>query len=217
MCFSATASFAVAAATAVTGLTVLRHVKQVRELPLAFVPLLFAVQQVVEGVLWLRLSGVLGAGDVAALSFAFLFFAKVVWPTYTPLAVWLIEPDRRRRRLFAALGAVGAVLSLGLLIDLLATPPSATISGRSIDYTGDPSPFSWQQVPYMLATALPLVLSSHRTIRIFGALVLLGFLVSAYAYVTNFVSLWCFFAAANSTLLYFHFKRVGLRARLVRH
>ena len=55
MCFSATASFTAGAAlTAVGGLTVHKSHGQI-ELPLALVPLLFGIQQLTEGVLWLSL------------------------------------------------------------------------------------------------------------------------------------------------------------------
>jgi len=80
MCFSATASFSVAATTAVIGLAAVARVRRPRELPLALAPMLFALQQVVEGVLWLQLTGAGDSGNVAELSFAFRLFAEVLWP-----------------------------------------------------------------------------------------------------------------------------------------
>ena len=167
-----------------------------------------------EGVLWLQLSGESDGRAVAVLSFTFLVFAKVLWPSYTALAVLLIEPDRRRRYVFGAVALIGSVVSLDLLIGLLNDPPTAAIQGNSIAYTSSTLGLSWQEVPYLLCTALPPLLSSHKTIRIFGAVVLIGFLISAYVYVANFVSVWCFFAAADSTLLYFYFKRAATSVRL---
>ena len=60
--------------------------------------------------------------------------------------------------------------------------------------------------PYFLCTCGALFLSSHGLIRLFGGVILLGFLISAYAYVATFISVWCFFAAAASALLYFFFR-----------
>lgn len=55
MCFSATASFTAGTAlVAVGGLTVHRS-RGKAELPLALVPMLFGVQQLTEGVLWLNM------------------------------------------------------------------------------------------------------------------------------------------------------------------
>ncbi len=214
MCFSATASFSIAATTAVIGLAAIKHVKQPRELPLAIVPLLFTSQQAIEGVLWLQLSGESDSAKVAALSFAFLIFAKVFWPIYAALAVLLIEPDRRRRQVLSAIAVIGSVLSGYLLVGLLGDPSVAAIRGHSISYTSDVEAITWQQIPYLLCSCGALLLSSHRIIQVFGAIVLVGFLVSAYLYLAAFVSVWCFFAAADSSLLYFYFKRAAIRVRL---
>ncbi len=208
MCFSATASFSVAAVTAAIGVAVLRRVREPRELPLAIVPLLFAAQQAIEGVVWLRLADG-GGGEVGALSFAFLVFAEVLWPTYAAVAVLLVEPDPRRRQAMAGIAAIGAVLSLGLLIGLIDVPPLAIIRGDSIDYRGYTDALSWQQLPYLACTILPLLLCSHRTIQLFGAVVLAGFLVAAWIYLESFVSVWCFFAASSSALLYVQFRRTA--------
>jgi hypothetical protein len=214
MCFSATASFSLAATTGAVGLATVSQVRHPRELPVAVVPLLFATQQAVEGVLWLRLSGNGDAGGIAGLSLVFLIFAQVLWPAYSPLAVLRIEPDRRRRRALYAVAMSGAVLSAYLLAGLLAEPPLAVIRNHSIAYSGDPAPWSLWQMPYLLCTGAPLLLSSHGAIRIFGAVILAGFLVSAYAYAATYVSVWCFFAAAGSAILYFHFRQAAARAGL---
>lgn len=209
MCFSATASFSVAATTAVIGLSTLRHVRRPQELPLAIVPLLFALQQTVEGVLWLQFSGEGGSGSVPALSLAFLIFAKVLWPTYSALALLLVEPDHGRRRILSVIAAAGFILSFYLLAGLLAKPPVGFIHNHSIAYSNDVNPLSWWQMPYLLCTCAPLLLSSHRTIQFFGAVILAGFLVSTYAYLATFISVWCFFAAGGSALLYFYFRRAA--------
>lgn len=215
MCFSATASFTLATATAVIGIAAIRQVRQPGQLLLASVPLLFAVQQSVEGALWLQLRGEGDPGQVAALSFIYLIFAKVLWPVYTPLTVLLLEPDRRRWRAICAMAVLGLILSIHLFMDILGDPVSAVIRGHSIDYAGDANPISWQQIPYLLCVCLSLLLSSHRVIQVFGSIVLIGFLVSVYVYFATYVSVWCFFAAADSALLYFYFKREAMGARLL--
>ena len=133
----------------------------------------------------------------------------MLWPVYTPLAVWLIEPEPTRRRAMAGIAVIGAALAVVLLLDLLASPPEAAIHAHSIDYGGGGDPLSWRQIPYLAATCLPLLLSSLPLVRIFGAVVLGGFVVSATVHATTFVSVWCFFAAADSTLLYVHFRRAA--------
>ena len=57
MCFSAPVSFAASAFVAGAGALALRETRTVSERPFASVPLLFAMQQFVEGVLWVVRTG----------------------------------------------------------------------------------------------------------------------------------------------------------------
>ncbi len=216
MCFSATASFTVAAATGAIGIAGLRQVRHRREIPLAVIPVLFAAQQTVEGTLWLLLPD---DGDgaqnpaVTSLSLAFLLIAEVVWPLIIPLAVFLVEPLRRRRLIFQIIAALGVIISIDLCHALLTDLPTAVVRGHSIRYPSYVEHLSWQQSLYLLCTCVSLLVSSHRMVQAVGAVVIIGLAVSAYAYYATLVSVWCFFAAADSTLLYFHFKRLGAAAR----
>jgi hypothetical protein len=153
--------------------------------------------------------------NVPALSLTFLVFGKVLWPTYSAVAVLLIEPDQGRRWVLRAIAVIGSILSIYLLAGLLREPPMAFIRNHSIAYASGVNSLTWDLVPYLLCTCAPLLVSSHRAVQVFGAAILAGFLVSAYAYLMTFISVWCFFAAAGSALLYFHFRHtavgVGLR------
>ena len=210
MCFSATASFSAASIIALIGVATLWQVKHPRELLLAAIPLIFAFQQAIEGALWLHLSVGSSGEAVAALSLSFLVFAKVLWPAYIAPAVLLIEPDLRRRRALYAIAALGCTISIYMLNHVIENPPVVAICGHSIDYGGNENALSWESFLYLLCTCVPLLLSSSRAVRNFGAIVVAGFLVSAYTYFATFISVWCFFAAAGSSLFYFYFKRTAL-------
>jgi hypothetical protein len=67
-------------------------------------------------------------------------------------------------------------------------------------------------LPYLACTGGALLASSHRVLRAAGALIVVGFAATLYAHYAAFVSVWCFFAAADSTLLYFHFHRQAAAA-----
>ena len=168
MCFSATASFSAASITAVIGIATLRQVKHPRELPLAAMPLLFAVQQAVEGALWLQLPAGGGRDAVVALSLCFLVFAKVLWPACVAPAVLLIEPDLRRRQVLYALAALGGTISLYMLNRLIENPPPVAICGHSIDYGGNEYALSWQHFslsPVHLCSAPAFVKQRHPEVR----------------------------------------------------
>ena len=59
---------------------------------------------------------------------------------------------------------------------------------------------------YLAATCVSCFFSSHRVINIFGGLALLLFLVAYWFYTVAFFSVWCFFAAILSIVIYLQFK-----------
>ena len=56
MCFSATASFIAGTTLSVVGVAALKRTEAKTELPFAAIPLLFGIQQLIEGVIWLTFS-----------------------------------------------------------------------------------------------------------------------------------------------------------------
>jgi hypothetical protein len=207
MCFSATASFVTAGVTGVAGIVSMCRANERRELPLAATPLFFAVQQSVEGLLWLTLPVAPDGTTATALAFLFLFFAEAFWPIYAPTAVLLIEPDDRRRRLMLACLAVGAVVGGYLLWWIVSRSHGAAIVDGHIVYVTENKHSDWLGLAYLVATGLSLLLSSQRTVVALGAIVLVGSTVAYVFYWEAFVSVWCFFAAAASVAILWHFER----------
>jgi hypothetical protein len=215
MCFSATASFATAGVTGVIGVVALTRVSDPRQAPLAATPVLFALQQGIEGLLWLQLPQAPHGSIATGLVFLFLFFAEVFWPIYAPTAVLLAEPDERRRRLMRLCLAAGIGVGAYLLWGLVTRPPDAVILDGHIVYRTGSLNFTAVALAYLAATGLPLLLSSQRTVVVLGAIVLVGSTVAYIFYWEAFVSVWCFFAAAASVVILCHFewsRRQNLRA-----
>jgi len=48
----------------------------------------------------------------------------------------------------------------------------------------------------------------HRPIQAFGVLAFLDYVLSLYLFIGTLISVWCFFAAAMSGVLYFHFSKL---------
>ena len=115
MCFSAPASFVTAGITGTIGIVALTRVSEPRELPLAATPLLFALQQSIEGLLWLNLPLAPNGSLSTVLTFLYLFFAEAFWPLYVPTVVWLIEPSQHRRLLMVVCLGMGAGVGAYLL------------------------------------------------------------------------------------------------------
>jgi hypothetical protein len=204
MCFSATASFTAGAALVAVGTVTVHRSHGRTELPLALVPLLFGVQQISEGVLWLTLTRDLPVLQMWATNI-FSFFSHAFWPIFVPFAILLVETSRRRRQALTVFVGLGLVVGLYLLVFLVQEPLTAAVQGRSIVYESAHFYLGAVLVLYLLATCVSGLFSSHRCINVFG---LLAFVLAVAAYLVSartFVSVWCFFAAALSGLILVHF------------
>lgn len=208
MCFSETASFVTAAVTIAAGATALIRAGRREELPLAATPVVFGAQQAVEGLLWVRVDAAHDGATEGALTVLFLLLAKVFWPIFAPIALLIPEPDPSRRRLMTICLAMGLASAAYFAWSILTHAVSATASIGHIVYSGEPAVPLAVGVAYFLATGLAPLLSTFRTLQIFGAVVLTGYAVSWFYYWDAFSSVWCFFAAAASAILVFHFERV---------
>jgi hypothetical protein len=205
MCFSATASFSAAGILALAGAATLAKARDRKEWPLASVPLVFALQQGIEGLLWQTVPAGHQAGRGLATGFAIL--ALIVWPLFIPLVVGLAEKARKRRRLILALMGPGLGVAAYSIRDIRVHPYMAWPAPHSLVYIND-SPFPWPlMLAYLAAVCAPPLLSSSPTIRWFGIVVTLGLAVTLGFFFVSLVSVWCFFAAIASAILVGHFWR----------
>ena len=98
MCFSSTASFGASVVLGTIGVTSIVKASTQPQRTFAAIPLLFAVQQFTEGLLWLSLTNENMASWQSMLTYIFLFFAMAVWPFWIPFTVWLMEQDVQRKK-----------------------------------------------------------------------------------------------------------------------
>lgn len=217
MCFSATASLTAGAFLLGTGIFSVRLAQTGPERFYAAIPLLFGIQQLSEGVLWLSFDW--SAPWVTAWSTQlFSFFSHILWPVYVPIAALLVEPMALRQRLLAAICAAGLGVGAWLLYSMFAYPIHAAAVGGHIEYV---SPHFFATVStglYLLATTVSLMVSSQRWIQLFGVLALVAFMLAYAFYARWFISVWCFFAAVLSVLVVLHLlerrRSAGLRGRV---
>jgi hypothetical protein len=200
MCFSATASFVAAGALALIGAATVRAAPARRFIPLAAIPLLFAAQQACEGALWMTLERTPFHVGGTPLARAFLFFALFVWPAWVPLSLFLVEDDRTKKRIFAALGAGGASLGLWLIGCATLRDANACVAFGNLYYWVQVDAPLKHAVPfvYVAFVAAPLALSSLRGTTLLAIATIASCALSAAMSRAGFVSVWCFFAAALS-------------------
>jgi hypothetical protein len=202
MCFSANASFAASGVLAAVGAASIRENKTKRGLMYASIPLLFAVQQLIEGFQWLSQ----GPGFWSmALAYGFLFFAVILWPVYVPVAVYLIEPQPQRKKRLGYFIMLGAIVALYSLVCLFINPISVSAAACCHIHYGLGMPFGKAiGVAYVVATCGALFFSGHRWIRNMGVVAFIALVVS-YLYASfAVISVWCFFSAALSVLVLVH-------------
>jgi hypothetical protein len=197
MCFSATASFTAGTLLLGMGGVAVSRARSKRELPYAFIPVLFGIQQCLEGALWLSLAGPTQI-CTPLLTHLFSGFSQVIWPLYIPVAVLLLEPHPLCNKTLLSFAAAGAVVSLFLLYSLDNLNIHSQIVGGHISYI---FPHFYQAIAtglYLLAACFSPMLSSHSSVRMFGILITCSLAITIVFYSMWFISVWCFFAALTS-------------------
>ncbi len=217
MCFSATASFVAAGMTGVIGLVTLSRVPSIRHVPFATIPMIFGIQQLVEGLIWLRLE----AGHaVGGLPSVYAFFAEALWPLLIPISLFLIEPGTLRRYAMLGLASLGTLFFIAFSVVALNSLYVAEIEGDCIRYSIcfewssrysfypfstarmiQVSGLSWLVLPYGLTTIGALLLASRPSIRWFGYTSSFGLVLALLVQRTALISIWCFFAAIAAILV----------------
>lgn len=205
MCFSASASFLAGGALSATGVVTIKKAEKKSELPFASLPLLFGLQQTVEGILWLALGN--NASVLASvMTFIFSLFAYAFWPVFVPFAVRTMETVAWRKKVLSVLASIGLAIGVYLLYYIVKYPVTAMIGHHHIEYT-QIVPFGYHMFwAYLGVSSLSCFLSSHTFVRVFGVLMFLSVPASYYIHSAAFVSIWCFFAALLSVVVYLHFR-----------
>ena len=207
MCFSATSSFLAAGVLGSIGIATLRHVREPRALLFASLPILFAFHQFSEGMVWLGLEGHIGKLALDHVAFLFMLHAQGALPLLVPLAVALMEPRGWRRGVILAFTGIGAIVSAWDVTGLIFYPSRTFIEHSSIAYRNPLTGNMAISCLYVLATCGALLLSTHRVVRAYGVLNVIGLTIVEVVKSYAFASVWCFYAAILSTMLYYQFVR----------
>lgn len=212
MCFSPTASFVASFFLGGVAWAAYRKVlKQNQDVPaklgLVLVPFGFAIQQFSEGFVWLSL--LYNFSDVIKnlAIYMFMFFAFIFWPAYTPICMYRLEQNNNCKKVLKALIIVGFMTAVFLLERLCYFGVLAQLANCHIMYSSNLSQFSTSvtyltMAAYLLATCGSLLVSSFPRVRQIGVLISLAYIAAYLFYVNFLISVWCFFAAIISLLVY---------------
>jgi len=204
MCFSAEASFAGGVIISAIGIATVTKVHKSSQIVFASIPLFFGVQQIVEGSLWLTIPLPEYADLRQVGTYIFLIMADFLWPTMIPLSVLLMEQNKKKRKYLMVLLGMGIALSLYYAYCLITFSVAPQIMGYHIHYeTTFPKSLSMPAfIVYLMVTITPLFISSIKRTHMMGILMFLSCLVTAIFFTQYLTSVWCFFAALLSGVIY---------------
>lgn len=210
MCFSAQASFAVTGLLSIIGVSTLFNVTSKRLLPFAMIPLIFALQQATEGLTWMSLVANPSSSNLVTV-YVFLFFACIIWPTWIPASLYLIEHNPARKKLILMFLILGVTLSTLTFWELFHVPLNARVIGHHIHYAFVDETFKLVMMfkdilvilIYLLSTVIVFFVSTIPLMWTLGAIFLLFHIISVIFFIQFIGSVWCFFGAAGSVVVYF--------------
>ena len=206
MCFSATASFVSGTALCAVGVATIRMTSRRAEIALAMIPLLFGIQQLTEGMIWLSFQNNSPLPNTP-LTFVYSLFSHVLWPIFIPFAVALLETVPWRKKAIEACQIAGAAVGLYLLYFIVQFPVTSEILGKHIAYESPHFYIVPVMLIYLIAACVSCLLSSSRVMQIFGVLSLATFLGAYAIHVATLFSVWCFFAAILSFMVCYYFRQ----------
>ena len=204
MCFSANASFGAGIVLTVIGVAAIKKVQHPSQILFASIPLLFAVQQIAEGFLWVTLPNPAYALVSQGLTYVFLFFAQFFWPLWVPIAILMLEKESKRKNIQKILVRIGILVAFYSAYSLLAYPIHAKIVGYHVIYKIDnPNPIGiYGGILYFIATVVPPFFSHIKRMWMFGTTIFISYIISIIFFDHYVVSVWCFFASIISISIY---------------
>lgn len=205
MCFSPEASIISGTILSVMGIAAIKKAKTRSQIFFASIPFIFAFQQLIEGVVWLSLLHTSYVSWHNPSTYLFLVFAQIVWPSWVPFSILLLEKDKKRKKILYLLLIIGLFVSIILTIRLSTENIYSEIQGHHIKYNFESSgPFlRYLSLLYILSTVIPTFISSVRKMKVLGLIILLSYIVTKIFYENYVISVWCFFAALMSIFVYF--------------
>lgn len=204
MCFSAGASFAGGVTITAIGLLTVRRNSDPSRRVFAAMPLVFGLQQISEGFVWVALQSSGHGLMLNIASYTFLLAAVVLWPFYVPLSVLLMEKSTNKKRALIPFLVVGILVSLYYGFRLVTHEIVPMISSHHIKYSAD-LPQRWALTAfggYIAATLIPIFISSRRKMWMLGLLMTVSCLITGIFYKEYLTSVWCFFAALISVVIW---------------
>lgn len=224
MCYSAQASFLAAASLVPMGGYCLNSAfKRHRQFwPIAAVPLVFAFQQAMEGVIWTSLDHHHQEHAEMAARF-YLFFALAWWPFWGPFTAWVASKDKLWKPIFGAWTVIATGWFLMAYLPALADSQNrvqATVVHHSIHYTysdevvlagGNRIPVT---ILYLLFTGGPIMIVRKTMIGLPIVFAITSVVACHFFFSQAYTSTWCISAAILSSFCMVFFRHLDKQKQI---
>ena len=201
MCFSAGASFAVGAGLLVPGYYTISRTVSRGMLLFACTPILFSFHQIAEGFLWLSLKNPDFASWYKPALYGYSFISQPIWPIWAPLTMWLMETDKRRKKILYYFLLFGIASFLYMFYCLITYDISAVAENGHIRYYRDFPYLNIMRPINFVTIAVTPFLSTLRYTKLLAAAMIAALIISYFFFTNYLISVWCFFAAILSLLI----------------
>lgn len=200
MCFSATASFVAAGGLGLAAAGSLWLARNPAEKGLAQFPLIFGIQQLAEGFVWLALKRPDFAIYLVPAQTAFVLIAWLGWPVIVP-AVYKAFIRRK-----VNITPINLLMAMGIVVaginawNIYASGVTAEIRGHHIYYGNTNSVIlaNFTGAMYVCATLIPPFLTGNKKLYIIGTVHTSMFLFVFLFHRPYLISVWCFLGAVSS-------------------
>lgn len=204
MCFSASSSFTAAILLSCIGILSLKLNNTKKLIMFAAIPLLFAIQQAAEGMVWLTVENPNSILHNIGV-YTFLTFAIAIWPTWIPTSLAIFDKSFRKK-ILGALVCLGAIIATCIVYIFFTSSISTTEVENSIFYhihNLNNLNIKLAITAYALPTILPFFITRLPCAKIFGTVIAISLFLAYQIKYQTFTSVWCFFAAVISSAIIF--------------
>lgn len=203
MCFSLQASSISALVLTLIGIACLKKAYPHKALyPFAALPLIFGTQQTAEALVWY---GFLNQNTNALNlgTFSYLFFALLWWPVWMPYSLYCLEEKPRRKQILFGFLCLGLVYALFVVIIGCCTVGAQMMDHHIVYSIPQLERYTMLWLMGYIATAIvPFFVASYYLFWIFGLAFTFALIASIFMFSGAVISIWCFFAALLSFLVW---------------
>lgn len=198
-------SFIASGGLALIGYATFKQTTEKRQWWVAAIPLIFALQQLCEGLLWLALRASASRELINALQMGYLL-ALLAWPVWFPLSFFMLEKRAGRRKILGGLLIIGTIFAIGSFLELIRSPlQEPVICGHSIQYLMLSPERLILLMIYFAILFFSTLISSFPLAWLYGIVGGGALIPTLYLYWESYMSIWCFWGAVSSGLFLFIF------------